>query len=205
MSNFIQELTHIIIDRVNDNLKKDNNKVVGLQLVLSWYDRVSNSHSAPVGKPTNGGRLGFLPTGYPGWSGRVWIRYDKKCFKGWGGSDPIRGTGLHTGTGGFGTYSGPWTKLAHSIFDAELIDKISLKKYNDLKPVCHSWDCRVFAEDFPEILELYQMDKCFDLLANGGESQREYSYCWEDPETAAADKLLIERFESMENKDEILT
>lgn len=204
VNNFIQELTHIIIDRVNHKLK-NGCKVTGMQLTLAWYDRVSNGRSAPVGKPTNFSGRSHLPISYPGWSGRAWIRYNKNCSDGWGGSDPIRGTGLHTGTGGFGTYDGPWSPLIRSIFDARLIETISLKQYNDLEQICYSWDCRVFADDFPEILDLFETDRLFDTIAKGNSVQRQYSYCWNDPDTVAADKQLIERLERLGNKDAIFT
>ena len=200
-SEFIQQLTHTVIDRVNHNLK-DNNKVVGLQLDLAWYDLVSNSHSAPVGKPTNFGARPGLPTSYPGWSGRTWIRYAKNPIE--RGSDPLIRTCLHTGTGGFGSYNGPWSLLHNQIFIARRkYNYISPTEYNELMPVCYSWDCRVFAEDFPEILELYRTESVFERLKNGNANQRQYSYRWEDPATLAADKLLIERLERMENNNEI--
>ena len=62
-------------------------------------ERVSNTHSAPHGKPQNWGREPGKPTGYPGWSGRIEFRVlPENC--GISGSDVGRVLRMHTGTGG---------------------------------------------------------------------------------------------------------
>ena len=82
-----------------------------------WHIRhdtsVSNTHDCPIDGVTNwGGRDQNRPFGYPGWEGRVWIRYksDKETW----GSDPFRATLTHTGAGGWGSYDGPWQKISRA-------------------------------------------------------------------------------------------
>ncbi len=72
-------------------------------LDIQWSSSISNTHSCPRGGVTNwGGRDTWpdgttKPRGYPGWGGR--IEYQLSHDLGFG-SDVLRGTGIHTGTGG---------------------------------------------------------------------------------------------------------
>lgn len=66
---------------------------------LKWSELTSNSHQAPKGKEQNWGRDLDLPTGYPGWKGRIsfktlnYYSFDSDFF----------GTfGIHLGGGGGG-------------------------------------------------------------------------------------------------------
>lgn len=72
-------------------------------LDLYWSDSLSNSHSSPRGKPRNWDRRGIdkngnaLPTGYPGWGGRIEFKVPKNAnFE----SRVFSSLGIHTGTGG---------------------------------------------------------------------------------------------------------
>lgn len=69
-------------------------------LDVAYSTSVSNSHSCPRGGVTcwssheaKDGR----PRGYPGWSGRIELEMSHDL--GWGG-DVLKGTGIHTGSGG---------------------------------------------------------------------------------------------------------
>ncbi len=66
---------------------------------MRWSRMVSNSHSAPIGQPTNWHRDSELPIGYPGWEGS--IQFD---LSGWNSfaSDLFKGTGINTESGGAG-------------------------------------------------------------------------------------------------------
>lgn len=67
-------------------------------LDLSWTASASNSHSCPRGGVTNwGNRDPKIPTGYPGFTGR--IEYQMSHDIGFG-SDVMRNLGIHTGSGG---------------------------------------------------------------------------------------------------------
>ena len=184
---FIETLVDHIVSEVN---KKSQRKLVGLQLELSWCDRVSNSHNAPIGKRTNFTRDPGFPSGFPGWSGRAWARYlkDGDGFA----SDPFSGTGLHTGTGGFGSYNGPWESLAHSVFKNRSRLWPTVSKYSQVEPQIYSWDCRVFAEDFPEIHNEFTMDRSLEILeGTPRDHQPIYKHLWEDPAQKQRDLELL--------------
>lgn len=94
---------------------------------------VSNSHSAPFGKPTNWSRKRDLPTSYPGISCRFSfqgrIKADFPCSS-WSMTDSLREIGIHTGTGGGGgndTYSYDctiWADAFPKLFDRLLAEKV---------------------------------------------------------------------------------
>lgn len=75
---------------------------------VNYYDHVSNSHSAPINGETNWGeRKEGVPTGYPGFSGRIWGSYNPKDrsiseYCGNFSHDRVIIPGLHTGSGGGG-------------------------------------------------------------------------------------------------------
>lgn len=69
------------------------------------YDgNASNTHCAPRGKPENWGGKPGVPTGYPGFRGRIYIVFDNLVDPRAGNpfSDFLRYVGVHTGTGGGG-------------------------------------------------------------------------------------------------------
>jgi hypothetical protein len=179
---YIKELTDSIVNAVNS---KNNQKLVGLSLSLRWNDNVSNSHSAPRGKHTNFYAHAGLPTSYPGWSGRAWARFANGKLEGFS-SCQFNNTGLHPGSGGYGGYDGPWQKIssrhyAHNYF-----------VFKELQ--IYSWDCKIFAEDFPDIVDLYKTEMAFKILS-GDDGDSKCMYLWEDPEQRAEDAELIKRWQ----------
>jgi hypothetical protein len=71
----IKVIESVKADRWGHSKTTETCNVVG----FSWDIRdsmVSNSHSAPLDGVSNWGGKDGLPTVYPGWTGRVWIRYD---------------------------------------------------------------------------------------------------------------------------------
>jgi hypothetical protein len=96
---------------------KDKNRVIYFGMQLIYAENVGCTHCAPMNEQTNwGGRSTDnegkpLPTGYPGWEGRLWLG----TFKGAPITSPrnkhideiLRRIGIHTGAGGGGTYSIP--------------------------------------------------------------------------------------------------
>ena len=72
-------------------------------LELKWEENVSNTHSCPFNGVTNWSREHGLPTGYPGWRGRIdfSLTVDPPGM----GSDMLKGTGINTGSGGGGHQS----------------------------------------------------------------------------------------------------
>lgn len=99
-------------------------KIVSIELTNMKFDKfISNSHNAPIGKLTNwGGREG-IPTGYPGWKGRVLYRilgsYPEFL------SNLFKNTGICLGTGTGSACSGSRVfdnnKLIQSSYSAEVI------------------------------------------------------------------------------------
>lgn len=86
----------------------DTDEFTKIELVVKWSNDVSNSHNCPKGGVTNWGvRDKTLPTGYPGWTGKV-----SGCLKRLSkhkGSYPYDGilklVGIHTTSGGGGNES----------------------------------------------------------------------------------------------------
>jgi len=98
-------------------------------LDLHWSDSLSNSHSAPRGKPQNWDRKAVdkngvpIPNGYPGWGGRIEFKVPKNAAF----ESRVFGTlGIHTGTGGG---SG---RDAYTIY---------------------GYDVKIFAEDWPDLFK----------------------------------------------------
>ena len=75
-------------------------KFTSMEITGKWHESVSNSHTAPLGKPTNWHRLFELPRGYPGFTGsiRFTLENTERCpgFH----SDLFAGLRVNTGSGG---------------------------------------------------------------------------------------------------------
>lgn len=183
----LDEVAENTIAVINSNLK--SSRVVGFAWEISKSDYVSNSHHQPLSGVSNwGGNTPDAPTGYPGWSGRVWIRYSKPTAG--FGSGLFKGTLTHTGTGGFGSYDGPW-KLVSSAYHK------STAKHLHSEPQIYSWDYRFFDSDFPGL----NMGRAFDLLA--GKTADHHHYLWEDPDIEWDDKQLIAEYKQRQLTKEI--
>lgn len=167
-----------------------NAQCIGLAWRLTHTETVSNSHSGPEGYPQNFMRKKDVPTSYPGWSGRVWVRY--KNERGYSfGSDPFSRSLTHTGTGGGGSYDGPWTKVAHERF------KLYQHGPGEFDPVsCYSWDFRIFDADWPLVTENiigeYEKQLMWARLNNKYDPPAPtHNFLWEDPKTKAADEEFL--------------
>lgn len=177
-------------------------RCVGLSWDLRHSDLVSNSHSSPEGFSQNWRAEEHLPRGYPGWSGRIWVRYAKEegyTF----GSDPFRRTLVHTGTGGYGGYNGPWESVM-----ANRYQRYGHKRGADLFPdiMAYSWDCRVFDADWPVITENiiseYEKECMWATLNNKHTPPApRHSFVWEDPETRAADDAFIAEWDDIKKAE----
>lgn len=74
-------------------------KLVALRIFdLHFNAEESCSHSSPLGQPTNWGRKPDRPTHYPGWSGRIAMRFEGNR----GEYDVLKTIGVCTGGGGGG-------------------------------------------------------------------------------------------------------
>ena len=176
-----------------NRIESPKTRCVGLSWDLTHHDHVSNSHSGPEGFPQNFMRKEGVPTGYPGWSGRVWVRYVRQDGYSFG-SDPFRRALFHTGTGGGGSYNGPWEQVSH----------LRYKRYGHQRGAnmypeicCFSWDCRMYDSDWPDITAnlLGQYEKeCMWATLNDKPlpSPLKHRFLWEDPDTKAADLAFIQ-------------
>lgn len=197
----LDELDENTIAHCNDYLKTVpdlkglpcNGRVVGFCWDIRKMDNISISHSAPVGYKTNWGGDSDCPRAVHSmldWYGRVWIRYDynystKNSVSHWG-SDPFRDTLTYTGTGGFGDYDGPWSRVCFVYNNDRKNRKTKKPAYPE--PMVYSWDYRFYDSDFPNL----GMGQMFAKLAS--KPLDSHNYLWEDPETLAADREYIESF-----------
>lgn len=166
-------------------------QTIGLKLDVGWSDRISNSHSSPQNGVQNFNSSNNLPRGYPGWSGRVWIRYAQEA-RPWG-SDSLLQVLLHTGTGGAGAYGGPWQDISSDLYAADP------KRYNrDMH--LYSWDCKIWASDHPELWDLHrQMQETLELdnaqRAIQGENPLmlpKITWCWQSQQARDYDREFYE-------------
>jgi hypothetical protein len=192
----LDELGHWVIECLEDyectfysqrKNKKSKPVVLGLVWKIEEQRSVSNSHNRPINGVTNWRAELDKPKGYPGFYGRVWVRYSS-TLDGFG-SDPFGNTFTHTGTGGFGAYDGIWKDVCSAHWKRHGHRKLSKLDYPETQ--CYSWDYRFFLSDFPKLQETIEQEK---LLKQIGEdhSPIAHYFLWEDPVTVAADKAFIE-------------
>jgi hypothetical protein len=192
----LDELAYCVIANLNrfDGRNKEKCKVVGFSWDITRRE-VSNSHSAPLNGVENFMGDKNRPTSYPGWSGRVWVRYQSKITM--FGSHPFRNTATHTGTGGFGSYSGPWEAISRQFYENK-INNIAVTGVKIPEPQVYSWDYKIFAADWPLVdqnfIDTYSKHHAWAVLNNQrvDQSITKHRFLWEDPETKAADQAYME-------------
>jgi len=172
-------------------------KVLGFAWDMRYTNSVSNSHSSPEGYPQNFTRNLNLPVGYPGWSGCVWVRYleeYRSC-----GSTPFAKTLTHTGTGGSGSYDGPWKNIAEQQFNRyKSLQRIPKDAYP--KPKIYSWDYKFYDLDWPALALYVEQQKMWSALSDLPWPDRHY-FCWNDPDTLIADSAFIAECATIKAKE----
>jgi len=178
----LDELAECVVAVVNSQVSEP---VVGFAWDLVYSDLVSNSHSSPEGLVENWLGKPHLPRGYPGFTGRVWIRYgeEPESF----GSDPFRLTLTHPGTGGAGSYGGPWSGV-----NAIRFHRYGHKQVADAYPEihCYSWDYRLYLEDWPGIADWVERQEIWSRLT-GQAWQTSHKFGWTDPKVLASDAAFM--------------
>jgi hypothetical protein len=178
-------------------------KVVGLAWELTWCNRISNSHSAPHGYLTNWGGKDKdkngdpAPNGYPGFSGRIWIRYDTApdSYRGPSANELLRRVHVHPGTGGGGSYDGIWSNIGTAVYRHNVAARQNRKK--TVKEVhCYSWDCKIFDYDFPDValaVKLAHEQECMWATLNNVPLPKApvHKFTWTDSTTLAGDEAFI--------------
>lgn len=155
-------------------------QVAGLQWQIN-FGRVSNSHDRPIQGTSNwGGRVPGAPHHYPGWKGRVWVRYARPVDS--FGSDPWRSTLTWTGTGGFGGYDGPWSGIMGLWHRAA---REIQKQYPE--PQIYSWDFRFFLQDWPLLERWVEAQRIEAILRGQKPPKLDHRFLWQDPEILALD------------------
>lgn len=185
-------------------LANTKNRLWGLHWELRYSDQVSNSHSRPLDGVENWGRKPEKPIGYPGWRGRVWARYST-VFDGWG-SDYFRDTLSHTGTGGSGSYNGPWQKINSDFFQIQtLIKKMKPKRSNGrpfYEPQTYSWEYRIYESDWPGLQKEREQGKLMAILKGEHFRMPPHRFRWDDEEAVKHDAELNSWLE--EHDDHVL-
>jgi len=160
----IDELFSMVKSVISYNLVKQNEDavLVGLGIDVTGDKQVSNSHSSPEGYKTNwGGTEPGEPRHYKGFSGRIWIRLSREA-SGWG-SDVLRNTLTHSGSGGGGAYDGKWQGISTAYYNAP---KRLQKAF--IRPACVSYSYQFFLKDFPVIADAVNKKEMWDTLKNVG-------------------------------------
>lgn len=178
-------------------------QTVGLSWSVTHSNMVSNSHSSPEGFKQNWcgyGDKDNIPRGYPGWSGRVWVRYKKESGYSFG-SDPFGRALAHTGTGGGGSYNGPWEAVSSARWH-----RYGHQRGPNMFPEvnCYSWDFRIFDADWPEvtanIIGQFEKDTMWATLNNkSGPISPQHTFLWEDPVQKMLDEQFIQECRELKN------
>jgi hypothetical protein len=161
-------------------------KVAGFKWQIT-HGSVSNTHSAPEGKTINWWCKSDMPTKYPGWSGRIWVRY-KKYATGFG-SDPFSGTLTYPGTGGAGAYDGPWKDICAAHWN-----RFGYKQPKNAypEPICLSWDYRLFDADWALATTAVGQDQVCAILRKERFVEPTHIFEWYDKAVVAEDAAFIE-------------
>jgi hypothetical protein len=163
--------------------------VVGFKWDVRYNETVSNSHDCPLNGVTNwGNTYPDRPTSYPGFYGRVWIRYQRELDL-WG-SDPLREGLTYPGTGGAGTYGGPWEKVS-TLYWKRYGYKSVGGKLRFKKPYVLSWDYRFYLDDWPLIQKYIENQQTFHQLQSK-KFELKHVFEWYDEKTVERDKQLEE-------------
>ncbi len=191
----MEELFYTTIKVINRQLanskrEKKDNRVLGLAWTVSRSDHMRNSHNCPINGVTNFSTMENTTKakGYPGYSGRVWVRYAHKPHS-FGASDLFHYALSYPGTGGSGSYSGPWRLVSSAWFRSK-----HLSDRNIPEPILYSWDYKIWEDDWPLIAENYSKRRMIDLIKHGADRMpvEKSNLEWNDPETAAADLVLMQ-------------
>lgn len=178
----LDEVAEHVILTINRNLVSQDATVLGFAWKIS-HGSVSNSHSKPKDGVLNWDGKAKLkdgspaPRNYSGWSGRVWIRYSKP-ISGFG-SNPFYNTLTYTGTGGFGSYGGPWSEISNAQY-------LNVKKLQYPEPQVYSWDYQFFDSDFPNL----ETALAFDHLSKRS-LVAPHRFEWQDSKTVEADRVFL--------------
>lgn len=186
----LDELAHTVIGLVNKKLLPGTS-VTGFSWDIRYTQHVPNTHSAPVFGVENWRQYKDIPCGYPGFTGRVWIRFSN-CLSQSAHFDLMSTTLTYPGTGGGGSYSGPWTLISSKHF--QLYGYARNRKDIYPEPQLYSWDYRIYLNDWPELQK--EIEKAQIVFALSGNTHEKFilkhKFLWNDPVTEAADREFLD-------------
>lgn len=163
--------------------------LLGFAWNVKYSSKVSNSHDCPLDGVSNWcSQYHDKPTSYPGYEGRVWVRFDgnhpERHFSAHDALDEVMG---YPGTGGGGGYDGPWEALNAAVFKMYGHNR---KEYDNPypRPDIYSWDFRFFLMDFPELEKAVTEEITWRAIKGNTKFQDASVFEWQDPVVAAADE-----------------
>ncbi len=126
----IMAATNTQFSRDNRNRFVSDDVFTALSMDVDFFPLVSNSHACPANGKTNFMRLPELPTGYPGWTGRLTgsLKRPDTCDYWYPYGAALNKVGIHTHGGGGGNkffgynisiFLADWPGLQHEIDEAE--------------------------------------------------------------------------------------
>ena len=195
----LDELFEAVRLTLVDKLKRA--RVIGFAWNIAYMENVRCSHCSPAGELNNwSGNDEGRPKSFPGWQGRVWIRTANDP-KGWL-SENFSQTLTYPGTGGGGSYEGPWRGVSEARYRAYGYSKAAAgeKRYPEVRS--WSWDYKIFSKDFPLIVEEYTKSMLLDAIKTGKHQiVMNSNLSWTDDKTAHADEMFLAEVQREDLKD----
>lgn len=168
-------------------IRKTGAPITGLSWQIDFTPRVSNTHCCPIGEERNWYQTDDKPKFFPGFVGRVWVRYDSEVKRNISfGSSPFGSTLTYTGTGGFGAYDGPWKAIGSKVYRARLAGNQSIPE-----PRYFSWDYKIFLQDWPLLEDWIGQEQVMHVLAGTEGPKYRHHFLWEDPDMVEQDKKYL--------------
>lgn len=189
----LDELGLALVNHVN-NLgasskgRDKDQRVLGLVWNISSGEQC-NSHNSPVGIPSS-----FRdPDRFPAFYGRVWLRLAKA--PGWSATDYFEGSCCHLGSGGGGSYDGPWDQLYTTWHQQHRRWRTRVKP-DYPEPNLYSWTFTVWLQDWPLIEKHYGKLDMLDMIKGVRVDylKRNHTFAYEAEGIDAADGKYIQQY-----------
>ena len=176
------ELCECVIKVANyhESRKEPKNQLIGFACEYSYNSQVAATHSTPLGYRTRWRD----PEKFPALTGRVWLRYAQERDIDQFGALTL----VHTGTGGFGGYSGPWQGADYHYFVL-----FGHEKHRDQfhRPVVYGYDSKIWLEDWPAIASDIEQEILASRLKGQDRIILKYRYEWSNDWVKEHDQLLF--------------
>ena len=189
----LDELGRALVDHINNLGASSKGRDKGQQVLgLVWNissGEQCNSHNAPVGIPSN-----FRdPERFPAFYGKVWLRLAKP--PGYSAADYFEGTCCHVGSGGGGSYDGPWDKIYEMWHKQHRRWRTRIKP-DYPEPILYSWTFTVWLQDWPLIEKHYSKLDMLDMIKGVRVDylKRNHTFSYEAEGIDAADGKYIQQY-----------